>query len=257
MSRLRADDLSFAYGRDAVLSDITLSAEAGEVTAIVGPNGAGKTTLLRLLAGLLRPDRGRISVDGRDLQQSSRRQLARQIVMAPQLERPAWPLTVAQMVELGRVPHAGWWQPYSRADRAVVDRVLEQAGLTALADRLVTELSGGEYSRAVLARTLAQEPRILLLDEPTAHLDLKHQDQVLRRLRQLARDDGLTVIVTLHDLNQAAAHADRVALLEASRIRAYGPPEQVLTSEHLESAYGIAVSVVRHPETGLPWIMPR
>ncbi|MEM7587861.1 MAG: ABC transporter ATP-binding protein [Acidobacteriota bacterium] len=257
MSGLRTEGLSFAYGDDAVLSEVDLVAEAGEVTAIVGPNGVGKTTLLRLLAGLLAPDRGQIQIGEQEVDRASRRRLARRIALAPQLEKPAWPLTVSQMVALGRAPHVGWWRSYSPADREVVERVLEQVGLSTLADRLITELSGGEYSRAVLARTLAQEPRVLLLDEPTAHLDLKHQAEVLRRLRQLAHEDGLTVVVTLHDLNQAATTADRVALLQSSSLRASGPPEEVLTREHLEPTYGVAVSVVPHPETGVPWIMPR
>ena len=257
MSTVTAHGLSFAYGEAAVLTDVDLTAEASQVTVIVGPNGVGKTTLLRLLAGLLKPDAGRVLLDGLDLQHLPRRAVARAVALAPQVEQPEWPLTVAQMVQLGRTPHAGWWLPYSPEDRAVVCRMLEQVGLMRLADRLVTELSGGEYSRAVFARTLAQEPRVVLLDEPTAHLDLKHQTEVLQRLRRLADEDGLAVIVTLHDLNQAAAYADRVALLRTTRLVACGSPETVLTAENLEPTYGIAVSVVRHPVSEQLWITPR
>ncbi len=257
MSAIAARGLSFSYRKEMNLTAVDLTAEYSQVTAIVGPNGAGKTTLLRLLAGLLQPDAGSVLLDGGDLSDRTRREVARLVAMAPQAEQPQWPMTVYQMVELGRAPLAGWWLPYSHKDREAIQRVLQQTGLTDLSHRLVTELSGGEYSRTVFARTLAQEARIVLLDEPTAHLDLKHQTEILQRIRWLAHDRGLAVIVTLHDLNQAAAYADRVVLLRSTRVEAWGSPEEVLTPENLERTYGIAVSVVRHPLTDQLWISPR
>lgn len=257
MTRLRSKGLVFAYGRRTVLEGVDLEARAGEVTAIVGPNGVGKTTLLRLFGGLLRPKAGQVLLGDCPIDTLSRRKVALEIAMLPQFETSNWRLTVEQVVMLGRAPHRGWLLPFTRDDHHVAAEALRAMDLEQLAQRSITELSGGELRRALFARILAQEPQVVLLDEPTAHLDLRHQEEVSERLRGLARDKGVAVITTLHDLNQTAAYADRVALLHERGIRALGPPEEVLTPEHLEAAYGIAVSVAEHPESGRLWITPR
>ena len=256
MTELRSEAVSFAYGGEPVLVDVDFALRAGELTAIVGPNGSGKTTLLRLLAGLLKPDAGRVMLGPVDIRGCPRRRLARRIAFAPQSERPAWALTVFDMVTLGRVAHRGWLLPLTRRDREVVERALVATDLEALAGRLVTELSGGEFQRVVLARTLAQAPEVVLMDEPTAHLDLRYQVHLLGQLRDLVRERQLSAVVTLHDLNQAAAYADRIALLHGARILALGPPEEALTAEHLTRAYGVEVTVIRDPESGYFWIAP-
>lgn len=258
MSRglLRARALSFGYGRRTVLEGLDFEARSGEVTAVVGPNGVGKTTLLRLLGGLLRPASGDVLLEGRPVGALDRRQVAREIAMSPQLENANWRLSVEQMVLLGRAPHRGWILPFSGRDREIVAEALATMELEELAERSITELSGGELRRVLFARILAQEPRAVLLDEPTAHLDLRHQEEVSGHLRRLAQEKEVAVVTTLHDLNQAAAYADRVALLHRSRLLAFGPPEEVLTPESLEAAYGIRVSVERQTGSGQLWITP-
>ena len=256
MSSLRAEALSFGYGARPVLEGIDLEARPGEVTAVVGPNGAGKTTLLKLFAGLLPPRSGRIWLGDELLSGLDRRSIARSVALSPQIESPAWRLTVREAVLLGRAPHRGWFLPYTADDRAAAARALETLGLEPLAERAITELSGGELRRVLFARILAHEPRVVLLDEPTSHLDLRHQEEVSQHFRSLARNRGAAVVATLHDLNQTATYADRVALLHGHRLCAFGTPEEVLTAENVEAAYGIAVSVAEHPGSGRLWITP-
>ena len=256
MIDLKTQDLTYAYNGHAVVKAITLRAEPGEVLAIIGPNGAGKTTLLKLMAGLLRPRAGCVLIDGREARKLSARERARALGMVPQLEQQAWPLTVWQLVALGRAPHRGWMMPLTEADHAVVERALARAGLSDLRNRPVTDLSGGERQLALIARALAQEPAALLLDEPTAHLDLRHQALLLTLVRALAHDDGLTVVMTLHDVNQAALYADRMALLDGGALRAVGAPADVLQPDLLSEVYGVPVTVSAHPLHGTPMVIP-
>jgi iron complex transport system ATP-binding protein len=256
MTDLEASQLTCAYDGPAVLSEVCLSMAAGEVLAIIGPNGAGKTTLLRALARLLRPQKGAVLLSGKDLWRLDPRAAARRLALASQSSGAVWPLTVEQMVSLGRAPHQGWFMPLSATDRAVVQRTLEQTGLSDLSQRIVTKLSGGEQTRTILARALAQEPEVLLLDEPTAHLDLKYQVGILELARDLAHGQGLAVVVTLHDLNQAAQYADRLALLARGRLLATGRPSEVLTPELLQNAYEVPVVISVHPVHGTPLVTP-
>ncbi|MEM6797673.1 MAG: ABC transporter ATP-binding protein, partial [Acidobacteriota bacterium] len=247
----------YGRGRPPIFEAASFTARAGEVTVIVGANGSGKTTLLRLLGRLLRPAAGRVTIGGRDVAGLPRRSLARRIAFSPQVESAAWPLTVEQVVTLGRAAHRGWLAPMAAEDRAAARAALERTDLLELSGRPLTELSGGEHRRVLFARILAQEPDAVLLDEPTAHLDLRHQEEVLVALRELAAR-GLAVVVTLHDLNQAAAYADSVALLGAGSAILEGSPEDVLLPERLKAAYGgLDVAVARHPETGRLWFSPR
>jgi iron complex transport system ATP-binding protein len=256
MHPLEARDLTCAYGRHVVLKALTLALHSGEVVALIGPNGAGKTTLLRALARLLQPQTGTVLLTGQNAWRLSPNAVARRLALAPQQEAVHWPGTVEQAVALGRAPHRGWLLPYTAHDHQVIERVLQQAGLVALRHRLLTELSGGEQRRVILARALAQEPRVLLLDEPTAHLDLKYQTEVLTLVQHLAHRDGLTVVIALHDLNQAALCAHRIALLANGELLALGPPEAVLTPERLAHAYGVEVVVTPHPLYGTPMVAP-
>jgi len=257
MSGLFARRLRCGYGERTVLQGVQLEVRPGEVLALVGPNGAGKTTLLRALARLLRPRGGAVLLEGQDAWSLGPRAFARRVALAPQaLSGTEWPLTVEEAVALGRAPHRGWFLPLSPQDRRAVAQVLEDLGLTHLRTRPLTALSGGELRRVVLARALAQEPRYLLLDEPTAYLDLRGQAEVLARLQGLAHRQGLGVAVTLHDLNQAALCADRVALLSGGQVVAEGTPEEVFQPDLLARVYGVPVGVARHPFYPTPLVVP-
>ncbi len=256
MGSVKVENLALGYEGPHVLQGIDLQVAPATVLALVGPNGAGKTTLLRALARQLRPREGIVYVEGRDVWQQSVGQMARQVGLVPQQEEGQWPLTVAQVVALGRTPHRGWFLPLTVEDRAVVDRILEQTDLAALRDRPITALSGGELRRVLIARALAQEPRVLLLDEPTASLDLRFQGHILGLVRDLAHRRELAVVVSIHDLNLAGLYADRIALVAQGRLWAVGTPAEVLTPERLSQAYGVPVTVVPHPVYGTPLVVP-
>ena len=256
MSYIQTHDLTFAYNGTDVIKGVDLSAERGEILAIIGPNGAGKTTLLKLLAGIIRPRKGIVLLGGHDIRRVPPRSRARMVGLVPQSESNAWPITVEQMVALGRAPHRGWLMPLTSRDRTIIEEVLGITGLDTLRDRPVTALSGGERQLALIARALAQQPGVLLLDEPTAHLDLRHQSEVMGLLRRLAHREGLAVVMTSHDVNQAAMYADRMALLAEGEIKAAGTPRRVLRPELLADVYGVQVAVGSHPVRDTPLVVP-
>ena len=245
MSRLSLAGVHVALEARPVLAGLDLELAAGELLLLAGRNGAGKTTLLRTAAGLVRPGAGRVELDGRPLTDFSRRELARQIAYVPQESGVPFPFTAGQLVLLGRTPHLGLLAFASRADDPAAEAALRRLGLEALADRSVLELSGGERQLVQLARALAQDAEVLLLDEPTAHLDLGHRALVLGVLRALARE-GRAVLVVSHDLS-AAGYANRVALLAEGRILAAGAPSEVLRPDRLRAAFGVEVQVFATP----------
>jgi iron complex transport system ATP-binding protein len=238
-----------------VLTDIDLSVSGGELVGIVGPNAAGKSTLLRICAGLLRARAGDVSCLGRPIGDWDRRELARHLGVVPQETAIPFPYTVEEMVLMGRAPHLGRMGLESSADRAIVEAVLGETDLADVAGRTVDQLSGGERQRVLMARALAQGPEILLCDEPTAHLDLRHQARFFDVLRT-RREGGLGVVVVLHDLNLAAATCDRLILLDAGRVAATGTPEAVLLPEILEPVYRVSVTVGTHARTGRRYVLP-
>jgi iron complex transport system ATP-binding protein len=256
MKKLETQSLTCAYNGYPVLEDLCMEARPGEVLAIIGPNGVGKSTLLRAMARLMPPQKGKVLLAGRDLWSTGQRDIARQLSLAPQANGGQGLTTVEQAVALGRAPHRGWLLPLGAQDRTATDRALEQAGLNSLRNRRVAELSGGEQQRVILARVLAQTPKVLLLDEPTSHLDLRYQSGILGLVHQLAHKDGLTVVISLHDLNLAALYADQLALLAEGRLLALGPPSEVLTPERLTKVYGVPIVVTQHPLYGTPMVMP-
>ena len=242
------EDVVFGYpmpgGRNRpVLDGVQLSVARGDLVALLGPNGSGKTTLLRLLTGQLRADRGRVLFDGTELGRWTRAELARRVAVLPQqLDLPAG-FRVAELVEMGRAPHARRLFASTADDERAVARALADADAHDLADRMADELSGGERQRALVAMALAQEPELLLLDEPTLHLDLAHQAALLTAIRRLRQQRGLTVMAVLHDLNLAAAFAPRVVVLDGGRVAADGAPDEVLTSELVQRVFGVTVAV--------------
>lgn len=256
LSTLEFVNVFAGYGARPVLRDVSLRVEAGEVLALVGPNGAGKSTLVRAASGVILPSAGRVLLDGFDLARLKPDARARRTATVPQAARLPDAFTVGQTVLMGRTPYLPLWASESHRDCEVAWAAMVQAAVEPLADRRVDELSGGEVQRVLIARALAQEPGVLLMDEATAHLDLKHQMAMLDLVRRLAGERGLAVLVTLHDLNQAALYADRLALLIEGRIAATGCPDEVLTSEQLSAAYGTRVSVSRHPVHGTPLVAP-
>ena len=255
MPPLRLTNLSAGYGARPVLRDIDLSVDNGQVVALVGPNGAGKSTLIRVLSGVVAARAGEARLNGVDLLRLPPADRARRVAVVGQMIKLPEAFTVGEIVLMGRTPHLALWGGESQKDCEIAWQAMRRTQVEGLADRRVGELSGGEQQRVVIARALAQEPQVLLLDEPTAHLDLKHQVAVLDLVRALAHDHDLAVLLTLHDLNQAAQYADRVALLEQGRVVAQGPAQEVFTADRLSAIYGVAVTIGVHPLTGAPIIL--
>jgi iron complex transport system ATP-binding protein len=255
-AKLQLVGVSAAYPTDrrVVLHDVALAVDAGEVVALVGPNGSGKSTILRVASGVLRPRDGKVLLDGRDIVAEPSAAVARRLAVVAQDATFPSSMTARELVELGRTPHLRLLFGPRQRDRAAVDWALEVTASGYLANRFVDELSGGERQRVLLARALAQQPRVLLLDEPTANLDLRHQVAALELVRQLARADGLAVLAALHDLQLAALYCDRIFLLRDGRVAMDGPPEVVLTQAHLRPAFEQDVALVAHPTHGVPLV---
>ncbi|HEX2186693.1 MAG TPA: ABC transporter ATP-binding protein, partial [Chloroflexota bacterium] len=255
--------VSFAYpgmSEAAVLSGISLALERGEYVAVLGPNGAGKSTLLRLLAGVLTPGAGTIALDGRPLGTWSRRRLARRVAMLPQRLQLAFDARVEDVVALGRIPHSPPLLTLggpSAADLAAVQAALEATDTVHFRHRLVQQLSGGEQQRVALALALAQEPDVLLLDEPTSHLDPGQAQAMLDLIATIRQERGLTVLAVFHDLNLASLYAERLLVLHRGRLLADGPPAAVLRAPVLDPVFGQALHFLPHPEYGLPQAVPR
>lgn len=255
-SDLRLHEVSFSWPGRPVLREISLAIEPGEFVGLLGPNGSGKSTLLRLIAGGLRPAGGELRVAGLVPGRGSRAALARRVALVAQSPILPAGFTVAELALLGRLPHLRPFQAEGAADYAATHRALVAAECLDLAGRRPDELSGGERQRAALARALAQEPSILLLDEPTAHLDPGVSQEIMGMLGRLNRDEGLTVLAACHDINLAAATCPRLLLLHGGRIIADGPPEAVITPALLRLAYGYETQVIPHPQTGRPVVLP-
>ncbi len=246
-------DLSYRYMGAATkaLEGITLAVHAHEFTAIIGPNGAGKSTLVRVMGGILAPTHGSIECLERPLHEWDRRALARRLAVVAQEPAPTGlSLTVRDYVQLGRNPHARVWAPLSAGDGKIVDEALEQTHLKGLQDRPLTKLSGGEQQRTKLARAFAQEPDVILLDEPTVHLDLHHALWTFSFLKHLVQRSGVTIICVTHDMNLASRHADKMALVSGGGISSWGEPGEVLSSSALSEAYECNLQVEVTPGLG-------
>lgn len=252
--RLEACEVSAGYGGADVLHAVSMQVQNGEFVALVGPNGCGKSTLLRVLSGVLRPRLGMARLEERPLERWSPREVARRIAFVPQQEPAYFDFTVREVVLMGRYPRRNRFQGVTPADFAAVSDALVETDLVELADRPITRLSGGEHRRVLLARALAQETPLLLLDEPTAHLDILHQGELLDLARDLTQTGGRGVLAALHDLSQAAEYATRILILRAGHVLADGTPEEALTPDHLRAAYGADVVIGPNPISGRPML---
>jgi iron complex transport system ATP-binding protein len=252
---LEINGVTVRFNAAAAVSDVSMRVAPGEWLALIGPNGAGKTSLLHAIASALEVSEGSINVEGDALRSLPSRERARRMAVVPQEQALPAGWTVGQVVAQGRAPHLGTWRREGPADREAVSAALRSTATDALALRAVESLSGGERQRVLLARALAQAPHILLLDEPTAFLDLQFQWEMLELVEEARRERGLTVVSVLHDLNLAAAFADRVALLKGGRVLALGAPADVMTEEAIEAGYGRRVTVGVHPATGRPTVL--
>ena len=257
MTAIQLHELSFSYNGRPVLEGLSLAVAASERLAILGANGAGKTTLLKLIGGTLRPARGSVSIAGTPLDSLSRRDLARRISTVPQVFTVPFAFSVREIVELGRTPHLRPLYGLSARDRVAVERALELTGARDFSTRIFNELSGGERQRVVIAMALAQEPQILLLDEPTQQLDLARQAELLDLISDLTRSQGLTVVAAIHDLNLAARYFERLAFLHNGSVTAEGTPAQVLSAELLQKVYGNHIQVLHLTDQAWPIVLPR
>ena len=255
MTTLAATEVSAAYGPRAVLRECSFTMRSCEIVAVVGPNGAGKSTLLRILAGLLRPTAGAVALDGRDIATLSRSAVARRIAVVPQIFDTLFPFTVREVVALGRTARLGAFGRASAVDVAAVDRAMADLDLTDLSSRRIDRLSGGERQRAVVAMALAQETDVLLLDEPTVHLDPGHQLATLELLRDFGTRRRLAVCAVLHDLNLASTFASRIVAIADGRIVRDGTPLEVLESDLVQAVFGEGLEVVARD--GHPAVLPR
>lgn len=253
--RLEANRIAAGYSELNVLSDVSIALKTGEMCGLIGPNGSGKSTVLRCLSGALRLRAGAVTLDGVPLSKLSPRDIALKIAFVPQTEPSQFDFTVRDLVLMGRHAHIARWSGETAADYQIVARALADTDLLHLADRVVTRLSGGEHRRVLIARALAQQAPLMLLDEPTAHLDVTHQVELLSLVRRHVRESGGGVVVALHDLNQAAEFCDRLVLIFQGAVAADGPPAEVLTEQNIRTAYGACAQIGRNPATGRPQIL--
>ncbi|AFY93662.1 ABC transporter ATP-binding protein [Chamaesiphon minutus] len=256
MLELVAQDLSLAYQGNAIIHDLSLTIPAEKITVLVGSNGCGKSTLLKGLARLLKPTSGGVYLDGKSILAGSTKSVARQLGLLPQSPISPEGLTVKDLVSQGRYPYQDWRQQWSIQDRQIVREALEMTDLTALSDRPLDTLSGGQRQRAWIAMSLAQNTKILLLDEPTTFLDLAHQMEVLDLLYRLNQHQGRTIVMVLHDLDRACRYADYLVAIKAGRVFAAGTPAEIVTAELVEAVFNLKCQIYPDPIAGTPMCIP-
>lgn len=250
MSLLDIESLSYEYDEKTVLDQITLGIRSGEIIGIMGPNGCGKTTLLKNLNRNLKPHGGCVLIDGADMNGITKKEIARSIAAVPQSNEIRFAFTVREIVTMGRMPFQESFRGETSADLEIINRAIEQTGLTKFADRYINTLSGGERQRAIIARAIAQTPRIILMDEPTLHLDINMQFEVLDLVQKLSRENGLAVVIVSHDLPMVTSYCDRVVLIHDHRVFAAGTPEEVLTEENMKTVFRVNALFENDPRTG-------
>ncbi|MCD4687003.1 MAG: ABC transporter ATP-binding protein [Anaerolineae bacterium] len=250
ISLLQAENVTYRLNGHSLLRDVLLAVAAGELVGLIGPNGAGKSTLIKTISGLWSGGTGSVTLLGKSLARYSARQVAQVIAHVPQITALEFPFTVRQVVLMGRNPHLSRFALETEQDRRIAERAMRRTQTLEFAERLIGTLSGGERQRVLIARAITQEPRLLLLDEPTANLDIQHQIGILDLVRTLVREDGLGAVAAVHDLELAARFCDRLVLLHQGVVRAAGSPADVLTPAHMRAAYDVAIRPYPDPVTG-------
>jgi iron complex transport system ATP-binding protein len=249
---IEVDSIFFRYHQDWVLQDVSFQVRKGEFVGVIGPNGSGKTTLLKILYRLLSPQQGEVFFDRLSLEKMSRGEIAKKIAVVAQETYPAFPFRTIEMVLMGRSPYLGHLMFESPKDLEIAKKAMEWTETLPISQRPIDELSGGERKRVYIARALAQEPEMILLDEPTSNLDIHHQVEFLDLVLSLNREKGLTILMASHDLNLASEYCDRLIFLQNGKIYKMGSPEEVMTRENIEKVYGCEVWVDRNPVSGMP-----
>jgi iron complex transport system ATP-binding protein len=249
---IEVDSIFFRYHQDWVLQDVSFQVRKGEFVGVIGPNGSGKTTLLKILYRLLSPQQGEVFFDRLSLKKMSRGEIAKKIAVVAQETYPTFPFRAIEMVLMGRSPYLGHLMFESPKDLEIAKKAMEWTETLPISQRPIDELSGGERKRVYIARALAQEPEMILLDEPTSNLDIHHQVEFLDLVLSLNREKGLTILMASHDLNLASEYCDRLIFLQNGKIYKMGSPEEVMTRENIEKVYGCEVWVDRNPVSGMP-----
>ncbi|GBE56940.1 MAG TPA: ABC transporter ATP-binding protein [Euryarchaeota archaeon] len=254
--KIAAKDLEVCYGENLILKGISLAPREGSLLGVIGPNGSGKTTLLKTLSNILKPISGVVYLNGSEIGSLTSRETARNLAVVPQDTGVGFDFTAYELVLMGRTPHIGRFEKESRTDRNIAADAMRLTHTEDLKDRLVTTLSGGERQKVVIAKALSQEPNVLLLDEPTANLDIKNQLEVMGLIKNAVIGRGITAIMAIHDINLAARYCDEMMLLRLGEIYASGPPKAVLTKENIKAVFGVESLVTDGPEDGSVYVIP-
>lgn len=256
MYALQVENLQFGYRKDLVLKEISFNIEKGKFVSIIGPNGSGKSTLLKTINQLYSPSQGNILIDGNDINRLKKKELARKIALVPQDTLIDYEFTVEDIVLMGRHPYKGRFQKENENDYKIVNEALKMTNTLHLKDRVITEISGGERQRVIIAKALAQKPSIILLDEPTSHLDINHQIEILNLLKRLNKETGTTIVIVIHDINLASRYSDEIIMLNEGEILGMGSPEKVITKNNIEFAYELKVEIEKNKYTNSLYLTP-
>lgn len=256
MYALQVQNLKFGYKRDLVLKDISFNIEKGQFISIIGPNGSGKSTILKLLNNLYSPKKGNIFIEGKNIYGYKKRDLAQKIALVPQDTFLDYEFTVEDVVLMGRHPYKKRFQKEDENDFKIVEEALKMTNTLHLRDKLITEISGGERQRVVIARALAQNPSIILLDEPTSHLDINHQIEILNLLKRLNQEKSTTIVIVIHDINIASRYSDEIIMINEGKIVGIGRPEEVITKKNIEETYNLKVIIEKNRVTNKIYLTP-
>lgn len=256
MGILKGEHITVAINEKVILKDVSVAIKQGKRTAIIGPNGSGKSTLLKALSGLIKCKAGAIQFDNKDIKLIGRRTLAQKVAILPQSPQIPADVTVKDLVEYGRFPHRKWWTKAGNDEKVTVEWALEQTGIFSLKNRLVNTLSGGERQRAWIAMALAQQPSLLMLDEPTTYLDISHQLEVMNIISELNKKSGISIVMVLHDINHAMQFADEIIIVKDGKIEGQGSPEEIIDVNMFERVFGVTAEVFKN-KAGKYVFMPR